>query len=323
MRTIEPMLPSAVDSLPIGREWSYEVKWDGYRALAVKDDRGVRLLSRTQHDLSKNFPRIVGDISRLSAAQLVLDGELVALDAEGRPSFQGLQSWHRRLREGKGFALAYYVFDLLELNGDSWMERPLSERRRRLVPLVRGDTLLRSRSLPGLPADIEQQIRAFGLEGIVAKRHTSRYQAGHRSRDWLKVRFSPRQEFVIGGYRPKGTAFESLLVGYYHEGEFRFAGEVRAGFTKQSRAALAKRLRLPLVACPFVNLPHHRPDRSRHPWDQRIGEADMRAIRWVPPAVVIEVAYLGWTRHELLRDGQFLGIREDKAAHAVRREMSA
>lgn len=362
MRTIYPMMPKAVDELPVGSDWSYEIKYDGYRALAVKDARGVRLLSRTQHDLTRHFPRIAGDLARLSARQVVLDGELVALDAQGRPSFQALQSWHRRLREGNGFALAYYVFDLLELDGESWMSRPLSERRRRLVPLVRGDTLLRSRPLPGRPAVIERQIRAFGLEGIVAKRRQSRYRPGERSRDWVKVRFSPRDSFVVGGYKPNGNTFDALLVGQYQEGELRYAGEVRAGFTDESRTALLDAIAhdqtngrgLPVVqatrrrtregdrqrrvfqmpglrsrvvlataqahACAFVNLPHHRPYRRHHPFDHRIGPEDMTGIRWVRPTVVIEVSYLEWTRHGLLRDGRFLGVREDTAVHTVARE---
>ena len=320
MRTIRPMLPKAVASLPVGDDWTYEVKWDGYRALAVKDQRGVRLLSRTQTDLTKQFSSIAADVARLPAERVVLDGELVALDGKGRPSFTALQDWYRCIRDGQRFALAYYVFDLLELNGESWMSRPLAERRRRLGPLVRGDTLLVSGPLPGRPADIEQRIRSFGLEGIVAKRRRSAYHPGERSRDWLKVRFSPRQEFVVGGYRLDGGVLDSLLVGYYAAGEFRYAGQIREGLTTRNRGALGQRLRLRSVACPFVDLPHNLPYRQRHPWDHRVTPADMPSCRWVPPALVIEVAFLGWTRHDLLRQGQFLGMRHDKAAHAVERE---
>lgn len=320
MRTIIPMQPKAATVLPVGDQWSYEVKWDGYRALAVKDSRGVRLLSRTQADLTRQFPRIAGDVARLSTSQVVLDGELVALDEKGRPSFAALQDWYRRIRSGPRFALAYYVFDLLELDGKSLMDRPLAERRRRLGTLVRGDTLLLSAPLPGKPADIEQHIRSFGLEGIVAKRKKSFYVPGGRSQDWQKVRFSPRQEFVVGGYRLNGNVLDALLVGYYSEGELRYAGEVREGFTKHSRAALSQRLRMQSVVCPFVDLPHHIPYRDRHPWDRRLTRTEMAACRWVPPSEVIEVAHLGWTRHNLLRQGRFLGIREDKPATVVRHD---
>ena len=170
---------------------------------------------------------------------------------------------------------------------------------------------------------IEQRIRMFALEGLVAKRRMSRYQPGERSRDWLKWRPGCRQELVVGGYRPTTNGFDALLVGYYAEGELRYAGQVRAGLTKGSKAAVWKRLptsSLKPTACPFADLPHHMPYRTRHPWDQRVTAADMPGCRWVPPALVIEVAFLEWGRHGLLRDGRFLGIREDKEPHAVQRE---
>jgi len=316
------MLAKAVATLPRGREWSYEVKWDGYRMLAVKDGAKVRLLSRTQTDLTRHFPQIAADVSRLPVNRVVLDGEVVALDTEGRPSFRRLQEHYRRIREHPPLALAYYAFDLLELDGRSWMPRPLTARRQRLVELVVGDTLLRSDPLPGRVADIERRIREFGLEGIVAKRRRSRYQPGTRSRDWVKVRFSPRQEFVVGGYIPRDSMFDALLVGYYVEGELRYAGQVRSGFSKHERAAVALRLASSKsVACPFADLPHHLPYRRRHPWDQRITPADMPRMRWVPPSVVIETSFLGWERHGLLRDATFFGVRADKAAHTVTREL--
>jgi bifunctional non-homologous end joining protein LigD len=217
--------------------------------------------------------------------------------------------------------LEYYAFDLLELNRRSWMERPLYQRRRQLASVARGSSqVLPSLPLPGRLPDIERRIRLFGLEGIVAKRRGSLYRPGERSRDWLKVRFSPRQEFVVGGYRPSASGFESLLIGYYNDGELHFAGQVREGFTKRSRALLMDRLPRRPVACPFVDLPHHLPYRGRHPWDQRITGVDMATYRWVAPSVVAEFAYLGWTRHQLLRQGRFLGVRDDKTAHSVQRE---
>ena len=320
MRTIRPMLPKAVDTLPVGRDWTYEVKWDGYRALAVKDGRHVRLMSRSQTNLTKQFSRVAADVGRLPANQVVLDGELVALDSDGRPSFQGLQEWYRHIRGDRPLALAYYAFDLLILNGVSWMERSLTDRRRRLRSIVHGETLLCSLPLPGRPVDIEQRIKLFGLEGIVAKRRASRYQPGERSRDWVKWRPGFRQEFVVGGYRPNGSGFDSLLVGFYSEGEFRYAGQVRAGFTQRSRVVLMNRLRTKSVACPFADLPHHMPYARPHPFDQRIVSAELSTFRWLPPSEVIEVGFLEWGRHGLLRDARFLGIREDKPAHAVQRE---
>lgn len=322
MRTYNVMLAKAVATLPTGDEWMYEVKWDGYRLVAVKDGPRVTLLSRTQTDLTRHFPQIATAVSRLAPSQLVLDGELVALDRTGRPSFTGLQEWHRRIRgPGSGLALAFFAFDLLELNRRPWMQTPLSLRRRRLAEVVAdASPILLSSPLPGRLVDIERTVRRMRLEGIVAKRRGSLYRPGERSTDWQKVRFDFRQEFVVGGYRPNGNGFESLLVGYYEGGEFRFAGQVREGFKKRTRAMLMDLLRTRAVSCPFVNLPSYVPYRRRHPFDQRIGAAAMPSYRWVAPSVVCEVAFLGWTRHHLLRQGRFLGIRDDKVAHAVQRE---
>lgn len=325
MRTINPMMPKAVETLPTGRDWTYEVKFDGYRALAIKDERGVRLLSRTQTNLTRQFKRVAADLTRLPAERFVLDGELVALDDKGRPTFQGLQSWFRHLREGRSLALAFYAFDVLEIDDVSWMARPLADRRRRLAMLLRNapPTILRSEPLPGRLPAIEQRIRAFSLEGLVAKRRMSRYAPGERSRDWLKWRPGCRQEFVVGGYRPNGDSFDALLVGYFNDTELIYVGMVGAGFTKRSRSAVMSKMTLSSfkpAACSFMNLPYKLPYRSRHPWEQRLTSADMPTFRWLPPTLVVEVSFLEWGRHQLLRDARFIGIRDDKEAHAVGRE---
>lgn len=318
-----PMLAKAVAALPRGREWTYEIKFDGYRLIAIKEGPHVRLLSRRGHDLTHDFPSIARAVGAISADSAILDGELVALNKDGHPSFTGLQERHRRITTGNQYALAYYVFDLLELNGRSWTRQPLAARRRRLASLVRGDAVLLSVPLPGSVDEIADRVRKFGLEGVVAKRRGSRYQPGERSDDWQKVRFSPRQEFVVGGFVPNGATFESLLVGYFTpEGRFQYAGKVREGFTPRTRAALALRLRLHglRVKCPFTDLPHEISHPTKHPWDQRITRSEMAALRWVPPSEVIEIAYLGWARHGLLRQGRFVGVREDRIAHQVRRD---
>jgi len=317
---IKPMLAKAAKTLPVGPEWTYEVKWDGYRVLAVKDGPKVRLFSRTLHDLTPHFQPVADAVAKLDPRQVILDGELVALDATGHPSFRGLQAYHRHIADANGLALAFYAFDLIELNGRSWIRRPLAARRKQLGSLIRGDTVLVSSPLPGHAADIAQRIREFGLEGVVAKRRDSLYRPDTRSDDWRKVRFSPRQEFVIGGYVPRGDTFDSVLVGYYtSEGILQYAGHVRDGFSARTRAALSRRWRRPITRCPFVDLPHQI-YRHRHPWDQRIGPEQMSTIRWVPPSEVIEVAYLGWTRHDVLRQAQFVGVRDDKPARHVRRD---
>jgi bifunctional non-homologous end joining protein LigD len=190
-----------------------------------------------------------------------------------------------------------------------------------LAKLIRSpSSVLRSQPLPGSVAQIESSIKLFGLEGIVAKKNASRYRAGP-TQDWQKIRFSPRQEFVIGGYRLRSERLDCLLVGYYRDGLFCCAGHIREGFTTRNRATLLGLLRgkTASVACPFVDLPHHHPGRGQpHPWDDRL--FDLTPYRWCPPTVVVECSYLGWSRHELLRQGRYLGLRIDKAAHAVMRE---
>jgi bifunctional non-homologous end joining protein LigD len=314
--TIKPMLAKAVAELPRGGEWTYEVKWDGYRLIAIKEGPHVRLLSRSQHDLTADFPSIARAVAALPVKAAVFDGELVALDKTGRPSFTGLQERHRHIKTGNRYALAYFVFDLLSVNGQSWTRRPLAERRRRLTSVVRGDVVLLSVPLPGSVEDITRCVRRMGLEGVVAKRRGSRYESGERSSDWQKIRFSPRQEFVVGGFVPSGKSFDSLLVGYFSpEGGLRYAGRVSEGFTTRTRAVLAWAMRR-RPECPFTDLPHDT-GRRKHPWDQRVTASDMAGCQWVLPHMVIEVAYLGWARHGLLRQGRFVGIREDKAAAEV------
>jgi bifunctional non-homologous end joining protein LigD len=308
------MLASSADSLPTGPMWTYEVKWDGYRALAIKSRGKARLLSRNEKDLSRDYPGIVAGITALKLSDVVLDGEIVALDATGRPSFQALQ--HRRTT---GMAVVYYAFDLLQLGAESFLDQRLDSRRHRLKQLLDSPppAILLSEPLPGSPEQIEREIRALGLEGLVAKRRDSAYRPGQRSEAWVKVKFSPRQEFVIGGYKPNGTNFDSILVGYHAGQRLQFAGKVRAGFTPHLRAEVFGRIAdTPVPSCPFVNLPN---SAGKSHWGEGITEADMAALRWVKPATVVEVAFVEWTAGGNLRHARFIGIRDDKPARDVRR----
>ena len=192
--SLRPMLASAASEMPHGEVWSYEVKWDGYRALGAKHAQAVQLISRNQKDLTGDYPTIQAAIRSLPVEHVVLDGEIVALTPDGRPSFQALQ--HRRT---SALALVYYAFDLLEFDGESLLRKSLDERRRRLRTVTRGTNVLLSDVLPGSPTHIEHEIRKLRLEGVVAKRRDSVYVPGERSDAWVKVKFSPRQEFVIGG----------------------------------------------------------------------------------------------------------------------------
>jgi bifunctional non-homologous end joining protein LigD len=174
-----------------------------------------------------------------------------------------------------------------------------------------------SEPLPGSPDDIARAVRELGLEGVVAKRADSRYEPGRRSGAWVKVRFNLRQEFVVGGYRPAGDSFDSVLTGYYDGRTLLYAGKVRAGLTPQKRVLLFERLRpLAVPRCPFANLPNAK---SSH-WGEGITAEGMKELCWVKPALVIEVAFVEWTRDSNLRHASFVGIREDKKPREVTRE---
>src|SRR6516165_3522733 len=251
---ITPMAAQAVKALPEGAEWLYEPKLDGYRALLFKDGGEIRILSRNEKNLTPMYPGVAAAALRLNAAQVVVDGEIVALAEDGRPSFQALQ--HRASHPKH--LIVFYAFDVLYLNGRNLMGEPLVKRRALLPEIVGQNSTIRvSRDLPGSVAAIVQALRAAGIERVVAKRRDSTYQPGERSSDWVKLKLEQQQEFVIGGYRPEGsTGVDALLIGYYEAGELQFAGKVRAGFTPHIRRELLDKLR-PLVQpdCPFANLP--------------------------------------------------------------------
>ena len=306
------MMAVSAATLPVGAEWSYEVKWDGYRAQAVKDGAVVSLASRNLKNITKQYPSVAAAAARVGAATAVLDGEIVALDAEGRPSFQALH--HSTL---DGLSIVYYAFDLLHLNGRDLTRRPLDERRAALREIVGDSGVLLSDPLAGTADRIAAAVRQLGLEGVVAKRRRSAYTAGRRSDAWVKVRFARHQEFVIGGYKPNAANFDSLLVGYYDGKQLVCAGKVRSGFTPHLRAQVFDGIRgLHAARCPFANLPSVR---SGH-WGEGITADEMQLLTWVKPQRVVEVSFAEWTRDGSLRHAAFIGLRDDKRAKDVRRE---
>jgi bifunctional non-homologous end joining protein LigD len=305
------MLATSADALPRGDGWSYEVKWDGYRTLILKNGARVQLLSRNLKDATRQYPTVARAALDLEARQVLVDGEVVALDADGRPSFQALH------HQQSAHTLVYYAFDLLHVDGRDLMRAPLDERRTRLAPLLAPTPLLHSEPLPGRVEQIERAVRGLGLEGVVAKRGDSIYEPGRRSRSWLKVKFNRHQEFVVGGYKPNATGFESLLVGYHDDdGGLRYAGKVRAGLTAHARVQLFPRLRrIEIDRCPFVDLPS---SRTSH-WGEGVDAEEMAMLRWVRPQPVVEVSFVEWTRDGHLRHAEFVAIREDKLPSEVRR----
>jgi bifunctional non-homologous end joining protein LigD len=308
------MMAVSASALPEGEDWTYEVKWDGYRAQAVKNGTTVSLASRNLKNLTRQFPSVVRAVSRLSAKTVLLDGEIVALDAGGRPSFQALH--HANL---EGLSIVYYAFDLLHLNGRDLTRAPLDDRRAVLREVIGDSGVLLSDALPGTPAQIAAAVRRLRLEGVVAKRRRSAYAAGRRSDAWIKVRFASHQEFVVGGFKPAGRTFDSLVVGHYTGSKLQSAGKVRSGLTPQLRQDLYARLApLQTARCPFANLPN---GGSSH-WGEGITEEEMRLLRWVKPRLVVEVSFTEWTRDGSLRHAAFMGLRDDKAAKDVVREYS-
>jgi bifunctional non-homologous end joining protein LigD len=310
---VAPMAALQVESLPEGPEWSYELKLDGYRALIIKDGDSIAIRSRNDKDLMQMYPAAVAAAKRLQIEQVVVDGEIVAVDKQGRPSFQALQ--HRGSHPDH--TIVFYAFDLLHLNGEDTRALPLRQRRAKLSSVVKKSGLLLSVELPGSVADIVSTVRTMGLEGVVAKRKDSPYEAGERSRNWQKLKLESQQEFVIGGYRPTGDSVDALLVGYFDNKKLKFAAKVRAGLVPHLRRELAKKLqKMSMYACPFVDLPTEGSSR----WGGGVSEEDMKQIVWTKLELVAQVQFVEWTAEGRLRHSKFLGLRTDKDPAEVHRE---
>jgi DNA ligase D-like protein (predicted ligase) len=310
---IEPMLLLRTSELPEGPEWLYELKLDGYRALAIKTEGSVQLRSRNNNDFSGRYPAIVKALAKLPNDSVV-DGEVVALDASGRPSFNTLQNY------GSSQApILYYAFDLLVLGGKSIMSEPLARRRDLLQQKVLAKLNDPIRFSPALDASLPnliQSARAQGLEGLVAKRRDSRYEPGVRSGAWQKMRINQGQEFVIGGYTPTAKNFDALIIGYYEGGKLLYAARTRNGFTPALRETLFKKLRpLEIATCPFANLPEQKSGR----WGQGLTAAKMQDCRWLSPRFVGQFEFVEWTPDNHLRHTSFVGLRDDKKAVDVQR----
>jgi len=316
---IEPMKATMVAEPPAHGDWAYELKFDGYRALALKSGDSVQLLSGNGKDFAKRFPEIMEAIAGLAVRSAVLDGEIVALDKEGRSSFQLLQALE--LGE-KRPPLAYYVFDLLRHDGADLTGQPLAARRKQLSTILRNaaEPIRESAEIRGDPQKLLAEVRKRGLEGLIGKRRDSIYEPGRRSPAWIKLKCVAEQELVIGGYTPpegSRSHFGALLTGYYQGKSFLFAGKVGTGFN----AALLKSLhaamdKIKRKTCPFKNLP----ERKQGRWSQEITPREMKLCTWVEPKLVCQVRFTEWTQEGKLRHPSFLGLREDKAAGDVIRE---
>jgi DNA ligase D-like protein (predicted ligase) len=310
---IEPMECLAVPKLHDGPQWVYEIKLDGYRALGIKSDRGVRLLSRRNKSFNRQYPLIVEALSELPE-EAVVDGEVVALDHAGFPSFNLLQNYR-----SEASRIHFFVFDLLVYKGRDLTRLPLIERRDILRSVLKfsSDRIRVTDYLEASAADMLHAVRAQGLEGIIGKRKDSIYEAGKRSGSWIKYRVNRGQELVIGGYTRGSHGIDSIVVGYYRGNDLTYVARVRNGFVPASRRQVFGRLRsLELPDCPFVNLP----ERHRSRWGEGLTAEDMKKCVWVRPELVAQIEFLEWTESDHLRHSKFAGLRHDKDARSIVKE---
>jgi bifunctional non-homologous end joining protein LigD len=308
------MLLLSNEKLPEGPDIQYEIKFDGYRALAMKSGGKVQIRSRNDNDFSGRYPGIVKALAPMPD-ETMIDGEVVALDRDGKPSFNTLQNYG-----SAGAPLHFYVFDLLILEGRDVMGEPLVKRRELLEEHVLPKLAEPIRYSPVLEAKLEDLIRsvkAQGLEGLVAKRRNSKYEPGQTSGAWQKMRVNQGQEFVIAGYTPSPKNFDALVIGYYEGSKLMYAARTRNGFTPASRAELFKKLKpLEISGCPFANLPEKKAGR----WGAGLTVAKMAECRWLKPQLIGQFEFVEWTEDAHLRHSRFVALRDDKKAKDVKRE---
>jgi DNA ligase D-like protein (predicted ligase) len=310
---VEPMECLSVSKLPEGLEWLWEIKFDGYRALAVKSGTGVTLFSRRRKSLNRQFPYIVEALADLPAGTVV-DGEVVAMDESGRPDFNLLQN----LR-AEASRIQYYIFDLLCWEDRDLTHVPMVERRALLKSLVviPDERIRVSDYFEAAPKDLLSAVREQRLEGIIGKRKDSLYQPGKRGGAWIKYRVNKGQEFVIGGYFPGTHGIDSLVVGYYDGDKLMYVARTRNGFVPASRRQVFSKLKhLVTLTCPFVNLPETR--RSR--FGEELNAEKMKKAVWLKPEAIAQIEFLEWTEGNRLRHSKFVGLREDKNPRDVVKE---
>ncbi len=315
---VRPMLATSGTLGMVSRgEWALEWKWDGIRVLARADGGGIRLLSRRGNDVTATYPELAG-LPRVLRGDALVDGEIVALDEEGRPSFERMQqrmnlSRPREIERLLGSVpVRLLLFDVLEIAGSSVMSEPYVRRRERLERLVRprrGIPVELPAAASGTPEEAFEESRRLGLEGLVAKRPDSPYRPGARSEDWVKLKLTRTQEVVIGGYR-KGSGtrtgrIRSLLVGIPGDHGLDYAGRVGSGFREVELDRLLRRLGdLEQPASPFLDVP----------------AADAKDAVWLRPELVGEIEFGEWTRTGVARHPRWRGLRPDKSPDEVVRE---
>jgi bifunctional non-homologous end joining protein LigD len=310
--TIHPMLATSVDEPFDGPDWLFEIKWDGYRAVAFIENGKLRLVSRNQNELTQRYPELKDLPKSVHAKTAILDGEVVALDEQGRASFSlmqqrtGFRPGGRRGATNADVPVLYYAFDLLYLDGYDWRKVPLEERKKKLASLLyTGDAVRYSDHYENQGKALFEMAREKGLEGILAKKRDSIYQE-RRSAEWLKIKIRHQLEAVIGGYtEPEGSRahFGSIVLGLYDKkGHLIHVGQAGSGFNQKSLAEIWKMLK--------------KRETKQNPF---YGEVEaLRKVYWVKPELVAQIEYAEWTdgankgSGPKLRAPVFLGLRDDK-----------
>ncbi len=314
LKFIEPMKAATAPAPPHDGEWIYEVKFDGFRVLAVKNGREVELWSRNKKRLDERFPEVVKAIAKLPVKSCIVDGEVCALNDQGRSSFQLLQN------SGESrHPVVYYVFDLLFEGTRDLRDLPLLERKTHLEALLLNavDPIRPSTFFTEDPGEILAKMKLAGAEGSIAKRKNSTYETGHRSQAWVKIKFHKSQEFVIAGYTlPKKSRqyFGSLILGYYRDKRLIFAGRVGTGFNDKALREIYRKLKPLESDVPYVEEVQEPSGRWR-PKGWKASDS-----RWVEPKLVAQVQFTEWTSDGILRHPSFQGLREDKNPTKVVRE---
>ena len=293
------MLATLSSNLPTGKDWAYEIKYDGYRVLSFVENGKVVCKTRNGNDYTKKLDKIVKSLQKIKEDSFILDGEVVAFDDNGRSDFGLLQD---SLKEGKG--IYYVVFDILALNGKDLRDENFIKRKQILERVLAKapDNIIYSQHIVGKGKQCFNFAKKHGLEGVVAKNINSKYQS-KRSEDWLKIKCYKRQEFVIGGFdiNEKNIYLSAIYVGYYKEDKLVFVGKVGTGFDEEEKMVLNRKFnKIAIKKCPFYK-----------------NFKQNEQITWISPKLVAEIQYAELTKDGLLRQPSFIGLRDDKNAKSV------